>query len=503
MRGWRGRRLKVIDMGNEKVADLVRGQSDGGVAGDLPPRDPLTVLAAPADAKQFNTVQARIFPLACWRLHDVRFAFDSSFVMPDAREEMTQLIDLIDGHSIEEPVTGNALKPPVAIFGHADPIGDDEYNKQLSGRRATAIYAMLIRDVDKWEQLFSQPQGGDKWGNAQVQVMLKEVGFDPATTDGTDTRDFKAAVKLFQDKNGLTPNGTVNAQTRKVLYQLYMDRLCVDDNGNPFTLEKTDFLGRGADPGGKADFQGCGEFNPTLMFSKAQKAAFDANSDKGPRNEANARNRRVVAFLFRPGVTVPVAAWPCPRAKEGTAACRKRFWSDADQRRKFQERRREFHETQDTFACRFYQRLATQSPCEDAGQQTVSHISVLLRSNSGAVPLARRKYTIKINERRTLRGTTDQDGLCFHPNVPPGDYPLVVEGVETGALIPTLPKNMTRRLTRVPLFYLKTDPSLFPDDNGDDPGAPSVDPPGQPPPQPTDDGPFDPPADIPDGPEFI
>jgi outer membrane protein OmpA-like peptidoglycan-associated protein len=479
--------------------DLLRGTSDGGVAGDLPPREPLVVLAAPADGEQFNTMRASIVPLACWRLHDVRFAFDSSLVAPEAKAEMKQLIDLIDAHAIEDPATGNAIKPVTSIFGHADPIGNDDFNKRLSGRRAIAVYAMLVRDTDKWEELFSQPAGGDSWGNAAVQTMLKEVGFDPATTDGTDTPEFRNAVKSFQESNGLNGDSKPGPDTRKVLFRAYMDQLCVDDNGNPFTLDRSDFLGRGQDPAGRADFQGCSEFNPVLMFSKAESDAFAADTDKQPRNAANAPNRRVVAFLFQPGIRISLTAWPCPRAGEGTASCRKRFWSDADDRRKFQTQRREFHDTLNTFACRFYQRLATHSPCEDAGQQPVSHISVLLRSNSGAVPLARRKYSIRVSDRHTLRGTTDQDGLCFHPNVPPGDYPLFIDDIDTGAIIPTLPKHLTRRLTRVPMFYLKSDPSLFPDDNGSAPGPPNVELPEPVPPDSANDGPLP----IPPDPEFI
>src|SRR5205823_1548209 len=74
----------------------------------------------------------------------------------------------------------------------------------------------------------------------------------------------------------------------------------------------------------------------------------------------------VMILLFRPGSKVDPAKWPCPRVKEGTAACRKRFWSDADKKRQFQQNRREFKDTQDTFACRFYQRIADSSPCERA-----------------------------------------------------------------------------------------------------------------------------------------
>jgi hypothetical protein len=55
-----------------------------------------------------------------------------------------------------------------------------------------------------------------------------------------------------------------------------------------------------------------------------------------------------------------------PRATEGVAGCRKRFWSDGDTRRskRLPDKDRNFDDTKDTFACRFYQRLLTNSPCE-------------------------------------------------------------------------------------------------------------------------------------------
>ncbi|MEZ4456091.1 MAG: hypothetical protein R2882_06010 [Gemmatimonadales bacterium] len=47
-----------------------------------------------------------------------------------------------------------------------------------------------------------------------------------------------------------------------------------------------------------------------------------------------------------------------PRVTEGIDGCRKRFWSDAPVRRTFQPLRRERgRAAEDTFACRFYDRL--------------------------------------------------------------------------------------------------------------------------------------------------
>src|ERR1035441_9549451 len=57
----------------------------------------------------------------------------------------TDASDLLKAHS----------NGPLAIFGHADPVGSDIYNKKLSGRRAMAVYGLLTRDLSIWEELYS------------------------------------------------------------------------------------------------------------------------------------------------------------------------------------------------------------------------------------------------------------------------------------------------------------------------------------------------------------
>jgi hypothetical protein len=48
------------------------------------------------------------------------------------------------------------------------------------------------------------------------------------------------------------------------------------------------------------------------------------------------------------------------------AGCKKRFFSDGEKRRstRLQDKPRKFEETKDTFACRFYDRMTRDSPCE-------------------------------------------------------------------------------------------------------------------------------------------
>jgi hypothetical protein len=223
---------------------------------------------------------------------------------------------------------------------------------------------MLTRDTVLWETLYSQPQGGDNWGLRSVQIMLRTAGHDPGTADGKMGKRTNAAVRAFQTVKGLTVDGDPGPKTRAALFAVYMDAVCVDDHDVPRTLQKTDFLGKGADSGGKADRQGCGEFNPLIVFSRSDRQRYTDPALKEERDGLNAPNRRVVVYFFPPGELNDVSKWPCPRTSEGHAGCRKRFWSDGDQRRSPQEQRRKFQEMGDTFACRFYERMVVHSPCE-------------------------------------------------------------------------------------------------------------------------------------------
>src|SRR5262249_40116252 len=154
------------------------------------------------------------------------------------------------------------------------------------------------------------------------------------------------------------------------VFKTYMRKLCVvhDEHGTTMqlSLSSNDFLARGEHSLGKGDYQGCSEFNPLYIFSQQEHAHFEQMTDKTDRNNANAPNRRVTALLFRPGSRIDPSKWPCPTAHEGADGCRTRFWSDGEQRRsaRLADKPRMFQTSKDTFACRFYHRLAMSSPCE-------------------------------------------------------------------------------------------------------------------------------------------
>ncbi|MFN7993071.1 MAG: hypothetical protein U0Q18_05695 [Bryobacteraceae bacterium] len=340
----------------------------GGVAGSHPDPVPLKFNVAPATADQSNTIHLPLNPVACWRVDDIRFAFDSSFVTADIAAEVKQLHDLREDHAA--PGGTGTIFPPLSVWGHADPTGPDDYNKSLSGRRATAIYALLISnsDPDKAVSLWTSVSHTENWGSSQRQAM--------------------------QDFTG-SPAGTPDAQ----LFKVYMQQICstTDSSGTsqPLVLTAQDFLGQGADSGGKGDYQGCSSFNPQLVFSQSDQTRFEQAQQRNDqttlaeRNDANAQNRRVVIFLFRPNSVIVPSKWPCPRATEGTSGCIARFFSDGENRRKrrLPDEAREFEKTKDTFACRFYQRVSIHSPCEQKVVPAVLEV-VLDNGNAFAVNTA-------------------------------------------------------------------------------------------------------------------
>jgi hypothetical protein len=284
----------------------------------------------------YNVIKINAIPWACWRIQDICFEFDKALVRFDAVEAFDELAKL---WKREEE---RYKSPKIAIFGHADPVGKDKYNKTLSENRAKAIYAVLTRQVSIWKDIFNKKDEIN-----ELQDLLTSLGYDIGNE-----------------------RSMIGSKTEKAVMQ-YMDDLCPN-----FKLNKKDFLGEGG-----AAYQGCCEFNPLRMFSNQQNKELSKPENKAERDKENEPNRRVVAFLWRGNVEFDQSLWPCSKAPN-TTDCQIRFWSDFKKRRSFQEKAREqkrgdsskgsklstsrwkYEKTNDTFACRFYERLAHLSPCE-------------------------------------------------------------------------------------------------------------------------------------------
>src|ERR1051325_745617 len=117
----------------------IHDASDLGTVASHAPRATQPFLVSPTHASDFNVLALDLIPVACLGLHDVLFEFDSSFVTPPIGHILDQLPDLRERHKNK-----NNELPPVSVFGHADPVGSDDYNKKLSGRRARAVQGLLL-----------------------------------------------------------------------------------------------------------------------------------------------------------------------------------------------------------------------------------------------------------------------------------------------------------------------------------------------------------------------
>ena len=377
---------------------------DDGVAATHPLTIDFPRRVAPAlksDPKH-NTIKPFLIVVGCCSLPHTQFDFDSSFVLPVARSSFVRLARLrddlteVDGSLVSPGAPASRRLPTLSIFGHADPVGDPHYNSRLSARRADAVYGMLIQDPSIWERLIASPLGGDRWGPNQVAIMENEVGKQP---------------------------------TRRALILAYMKAVCVRSDaagtvGQEFRLDPAeDFLGGGSDKSAKGNVQGCGEFNPTFILSKQRERELDKEDPSHElRNAANRIDRRVIAFLFKPGSHIRPARWPCPSARhpDPASVCQERLWSDA-KRRMAQDAQndREFKQKQDTFGCRFYQGIAGNSPCEGIHKQWV--VRVLLQPpklSEEPLPLRNRNFVVTAGDAPDaplVRGKTDLEGIFRLP----------------------------------------------------------------------------------------
>lgn len=394
-------------MADDKSKGAILSATDGGVAGEHAPLDPFEFLVGPTTTNQFNTAHFPLRAIGCWRTDDHRFGFNSSFptadldfidspsggaadsqassgTPSDIRAELAMIADMVGKG-------GRFFGCPLSVFGHADPVGNDDYNKALSGRRAISIYALLIARGDPglavklWKQIASH----EAWGKDHREMM-----------------------------QGLT--GMSSSSSGDSLIRAYMQKLCPRE----LVLDpKKDFLGRGADSAGKGDYQGCSEFNPLLIFSKEKQDKYDQAQQGGTeedkntleeRNDENAPNRRVLVLIFPKGSQVLPSKWPCPSASEGVAGCKKRFWADGETRRSthLPSQDRKFTDAQDTFACRFHQRISASSVCN----QVLPIFCIRLYDPDGQF-IQNAPYELTLPGRKPIRGSADNRGMVIFRSI--------------------------------------------------------------------------------------
>jgi len=436
-----------------------------GVVATHPGRIELPVFVAPVPDKgtDFNTIRPQLITIACKLLPGRHFAFDSSLISPESAKGLTKFATLMQKLQEQDDLQ---RFPPCSVFGHADPTGTDAYNKELSGRRARAVYGLLIREVKFWDDLYDNPFGGDEWGMRSIRMMLSaslqdgeppyyegplEPGSDPRIKKKLD-QDATDSLRAYKMARGLSSSGTLDRATRKKLFLEYMDAICRYPDGTPFKLAPTDFLMQGKGPHLKGDVQGCGDFNEIVLLSSDEKEELSKTKEgRDARNELYRKDRRVLIFVFKHGTILDPAHWPCPASTEGPAGCKKRFWSDHERRRKLTDQRRVFgknmdlflrdadgkpvldergtpfvvavEDTGNTMACRWYHGFAAHSPCERAMEEWIIRLRVDGFKKDGLgkripVPLANRRYVVLVGESgyaAEIRGRTDLTGLLRIP----------------------------------------------------------------------------------------
>ena len=65
---------------SDDQSGVIRSASQGGVIGQHPGPTSLQFAVGPATGKELNTLRFPPIPILCWKVEDMRFAFDSSFV---------------------------------------------------------------------------------------------------------------------------------------------------------------------------------------------------------------------------------------------------------------------------------------------------------------------------------------------------------------------------------------------------------------------------------------
>jgi len=202
------------------------------------------------------------------RLTGFLFDTDKTFLLPGAIPTTRELKEFYDEHPDVQ----------VLVVGHADARGAAAHNLALSEERARAVAAFLTDDADAWLAFYRSGHTGKAWGLLEDQHMLAALGGFDGVAGGRATRAWTAAVKAFQQKNGLAETGDSGGDTRKKLVAAYMAQ-------DGTTLPK----------GTKVVVHGCGSFHP---------------EDPGRGEEADRRNRRVEVFLSQG----PIAPAPGPCA---------------------------------------------------------------------------------------------------------------------------------------------------------------------------------------------
>ncbi len=206
--------------------------------------------------------------LTCVSIPGITFAFDSSFIRPTVVDHIQKLDLAVQRYPDAK----------IIVYGHTDRVGGDQYNKDLSDRRAKSAYAFVTDQPAIWEELYNE----ERWGLSVVQEILKDLGHDPGTIDGQMGDDTRRAMRSFLGVPDDTPVQN-DAAFREKLFLAYMT------GNHDAHVDEARFVA--------PKFMGCGEFNPVV----------DPNAPEVQnRRPGNEPNRRVTFYFFkRPPQNIP------------------------------------------------------------------------------------------------------------------------------------------------------------------------------------------------------
>ncbi len=209
------------------------------------------------------TIKLHMAPSNIAKTFVVHFKMDNAFIEPAMGQVLERVADYAQEHPNEKLI----------ILGHTDLVGSEEYNQNLSERRARSAYAFLTfgRDegareeaVKEWDTLRRHETGwkreiNDNWGTREYQFMLQNLGncYYYGNIDGEHGPKTSAAVSAFQKDNGIPPTGVMTDDTWWALIEKYLDQASLAIPDSLFFRNA-----RVACDGGALKWLGAGEQDP-------------------------------------------------------------------------------------------------------------------------------------------------------------------------------------------------------------------------------------------------
>lgn len=227
-------------------------------------------VAAAVRGGQTTRVQVTLRPGAIVaKAFIVHFQFDCAFVEPCMFGVLGDVFERAQANPTEK----------ILVVGHTDLTGGPELNQSLSERRARSVFALLTfgtspalrkAGLEDWKSLRQErltpdtvPSMNDTWGAREYQYMLQELEFYSGNIDGDHGPITDAAIRAFQQDNGLPLTGLMDDATWPVLIEAYLDAGTVglgEDRFFPNAKEGCD--------GGILKWLGCGEQDPVKNTQK-------------------------------------------------------------------------------------------------------------------------------------------------------------------------------------------------------------------------------------------